>query len=223
MAGGSSGKGKKAIQKKAHKDSVNKAKKFAIKSAKSEALSAKSSIEGKKPARPASANNVKKNGSSGSNGKKASYQKSWAKYSVKKSKEDGDKASSGKVLNKKERAALKPNFQLVEDLKSSWNTVRDRSTSEETRQLLLSKMLKQMTGHTLQVTLRHDASRITQCLLQFGSVEQRTVILKEILPRIIEMSKTPYGHFVVLKALTYCKFSALSCYFIHGMTKQWSH
>ncbi len=55
-----------------------------------------------------------------------------------------------------------------------------------------------------QVTLRHDVSRIVQSIFQFGSPVQRTTVLTELLPKFIEISKTPYGHFAAIKAITHC-------------------
>ena len=56
----------------------------------------------------------------------------------------------------------------------------------------------------MQVTLRHDASRIIQYLLQSGSGAQRQAIVAELVTKAVEISKTPYGHFSILKAITYC-------------------
>jgi pumilio family protein 6 len=85
-----------------------------------------------------------------------------------------------------------------------WNKVRDRSTTEEARVALLKRMVDQMSTHVLQVTLRHDASRIVQTILQFGNQSQKDVMLGELSVKAYEISKTPYGHFTILKAITYC-------------------
>jgi len=147
-------------------------------------------------------------GGKGGGGKKKGYQKSWDKYAKKNAadKKDGskgwvkpkvdvqtrsdDKKTSAQL--KKARSELKPNFKLVEGLKTSWNKVRIKSTPEDVRKDLLVKMVQQMTGNVLQVTLRHDASRITQCILQFGSSEQRQVVLGELVQKSVEIAKTPY-------------------------------
>ncbi len=149
----------------------------------------------------------------------AKYKKSWAKsaekyHHEKKSNEDaakGDDAAAADDNNrrrqkelKKERSMMKPNFQLVETLKTSWNKVRVKSTPESIKQELLKTMSSQMAGHVLQVTLRHDASRITQCLLQFGTEAQKQLVLQELLQKAVEIAKTPYGHFTILKAISYC-------------------
>ena len=142
--------------------------------------------------------------SAGGGGKKKGYQKSWDKFAKKNAadKKDGSKPyvkskprpkvdltrSDDKKTSlqlKKARSELKPNFKLVEGLKTSWNKVRIRSTPETERKDLLVKMVQQMTGNVLQVTLRHDASRITQCILQFGTVEQRQLILGELVQKSV--------------------------------------
>ena len=159
--------------------------------------------------------------SAGKGGKK-SYQKGWDKSSKKyesDKKENNSEANFKKfggskskkpVVKKTEkeirmdRKAAKPNFELVESIKTSWNKVRTKSTPEEEKKTLLVKMAAQMQGHVLQVTLRHDASRMTQCLLQFGTSAQRQAVLVELLEKSVEIAKTPYGHFAILKALSYC-------------------
>lgn len=104
----------------------------------------------------------------------------------------------------KDYRSSKPNFQLIENLKPIWNKIRERSTSDKVRAELVQRLVKQMTGKILQVTLRHDASRVVQCILQYGTKEQRKSILEELAQKVVEIAKTPYGHFTVLKAISYC-------------------
>lgn len=92
----------------------------------------------------------------------------------------------------------------VEGLKQNWNKVRDRSTETDVRSSTLARMVEQFKDHILAVTLRHDASRIVQSVLQFGTVEQKEVILNSLAQKASEIAKTPYGHFTILKAITYC-------------------
>ena len=92
----------------------------------------------------------------------------------------------------------------VEGLKTQWNKIRDRSTPESVREGMLQKMVEIIKGNILQITLRHDASRIVQTMIQFGDNTQREFILSSIGSKLSEVAKTPYGHFVVLKAITYC-------------------
>lgn len=63
----------------------------------------------------------------------------------------------------------------------------------------MQQMASKMEGQVLQVTLRHDASRIVESILQYGTEKQREKILHELVAKLVEIAKTPYGHFVVLK------------------------
>jgi pumilio homology domain family member 6 len=166
----------------------------------------------------------KKGYSPGAKGKgktnKKDYKKGWEKGAKKyasdkkENNSDANFKSHGKPKTKAppktekeirmDRKAAKPNFELVESIKTSWNKVRVKSTPDSEKKALLMKMAEQMAGHVQQVTLRHDASRMTQCLLQFGNATQRQAVLTELLEKAVEISKTPYGHFAILKAISYC-------------------
>jgi pumilio homology domain family member 6 len=133
-------------------------------------------------------------------------------------KSDGDKKSNKKFKSshddkKKQQdpasyRTMKPHFKLVETIKTSWNRVRDHSTPAEERQKLVADMVKNIKSHVLDVTLRHDASRMVQTILQFGSDQQKELVLNELNEKMFEIAKTPYGHFAILKAITYCNQQA---------------
>ena len=107
-------------------------------------------------------------------------------------------------MTPEERKMAKPHYKLVEGLKVNWNKVRDRGTDGDVRSSTLVKMVDQVKDHILAVTLRHDASRIVQTVLQFGTPAQKETILHALCAKTYEIAKTPYGHFTVLKAVTYC-------------------
>ena len=52
--------------------------------------------------------------------------------------------------------------------------------------------------------MQHDASRVVQAAIQFGNIEQRTSLLKELASSIPELAKIQYAHFVVIKLINYC-------------------
>lgn len=136
-----------------------------------------------------------------------------AKFFAKKNKKPFDKkgdhkGSKDKKNEKPNYKAKKPHFQLIESMKTHWNKIRERSTSEEARQSLLKEMIKAIKTHILEITLRHDVSRIIQSVLQFGDALQKDLVLQELLARFYEIAKTPYGHFTVLKAIIYCNTPA---------------
>ena len=102
------------------------------------------------------------------------------------------------------RQSSKPHFSLVEELKKAWNVVRQRDTGSAKRSELVANMATQIKGRVLDVTLRHDASRIVQSIFQFGSKQHRSEVLDELLSKVVELGKSSYGHFVILKALAVC-------------------
>lgn len=118
-----------------------------------------------------------------------------------------DEANRQNILKKK-RKSTKSNYTLVEDLKKNWNQLRMKSTSNEAKQELIAGMMKKLGGHVVEVALRHDASRIIQSIIQFGSPQQRLAILAELSPKLAEIAKTPYGHFTGLKV----RVLLLECY-----------
>ncbi len=136
---------------------------------------------------------------------KGDGEKKFKKFDKNKGKGDSDKkaapVSSSSTTNYRMK---KPHFKLVETIKSSWNKVRDHSTANEARQKLVADMVKNIKTHIIDVTLRHDASRMVQTILQFGNNQQKDLVLAELHEKMFEIAKSPYGHFVILKAITYC-------------------
>ena len=128
-------------------------------------------------------------------------------------------ATPKKNFNHDSRAVkkVKPNFELVSlsntisfilmhlsivlshylvkvtSLKTDWNNIRVKAMTNEQRNQVMSKMAERIRGRILQITLRHDVSRVVQTILQFGSPTLRTFILTEISGKILEICKTQYG------------------------------
>jgi hypothetical protein len=138
----------------------------------------------------------KKGGGGGDNkkfsGKKRSYD---AAAAAKKQAElDALTPSAKKKKLRQDRQAKKPNFSLVENMKEFWNSARVKTLSKEDREALIQTMMKGVTGRILQVTLRHDASRAVQCILQFGSPQQRRLILEEMSAKLYEVCMHAAAH-----------------------------
>ena len=81
------------------------------------------------------------------------------------------------------------------------------STQGNVEQLERTKVIDQVfalvKGRLRAVALKHDASRVIQALLKFGSPPQRTVVLDEIEPHIIDLAKSKYSYHIVRKLLKY--------------------
>jgi pumilio family protein 6 len=153
-------------------------------------------------------NHNKKPDTSGSKGDKkhgsGDKKKATSGGSNKKGAPSSNKKGAPSSAAKSNVAKANAKLELVGNLKNDWNKVRIRSINSADRNKLIDKLLSSIRGHVLQVTLRHDVSRIVQCILQFGNDAQRSIVVSEMAPKLFEICKTPYGHFAVLKAITYC-------------------
>ena len=74
-------------------------------------------------------------------------------------------------------------------MKAFWNVARMKTLTSKEREALIVSIMAKMRGNILQVTLRHDASRAVQCVLQFGTLAQRKEILTEMGDRISEVRR----------------------------------
>jgi pumilio homology domain family member 6 len=72
-------------------------------------------------------------------------------------------------------------------MKHFWNLAREKNVTQLQRDTLIGSIVTKMKGNILQVTLRHDASRAVQCILQFGTIPQRWQILNEMSERLSEV------------------------------------
>lgn len=72
-------------------------------------------------------------------------------------------------------------------MKQFWNSAREKNVSQRDRDAMITSIVAKMKGNILQVTLRHDASRAVQCILQFGTVPQRWQVLNEMGERLSEV------------------------------------
>ena len=103
-------------------------------------------------------------------------------FSGKEKKGDGKK-----VAPAWDRKTSKPNYAVVEKLKLNWNKARLKNISDVERTAVVNDMAKQVDQHILAVTLRHDASRAVQSIIQFGTVAQRTKVLADIKDKLHEV------------------------------------
>jgi pumilio family protein 6 len=80
------------------------------------------------------------------------------------------------------------------------------NTTEETKDLM-DQVMKLIRIKVNEVALQHDAIRVVQAAIHFGSDEQRKELLTEICGSsgsLAELSKIQYAHFCCLKFIKYC-------------------
>ena len=71
---------------------------------------------------------------------------------------------------------------------------------------MATKLVDLIRGKMAEIVLQHDASRVVQAAIQFGTDEERKEVVMELCKagNIAELSKVQYAHFAVLKMIKYC-------------------
>jgi len=136
---------------------------------------------------------------------------SWSDSSnKKKQKNDGGEdlsSSAQKRQVRKERQATRRHAESVTEAKVLWNKLRLKTNTKDDTKKIMEKVMELIRGKVREIALQHDASRVVQAAIQFGSDEQRKEILKEICQlegSLGEMAKIQYAHFICLKCIKYC-------------------
>jgi len=85
---------------------------------------------------------------------------------------------------------------------SLWEKLRPHDCKPEQREALVSRVLDTMKGQVVALSQNHSTSRVVQAVIKYGSAAHRKVLLDEMKPHLLELSKSPYGHFCVRKLVT---------------------
>lgn len=134
-------------------------------------------------------------------------------YKTKRKFKPNDESSSSSQPSNKKRAlkqarqAHRPHSEVVVSAKELWNKLRVKSNTPQDIQQMMGELMELLRGKFNRVALQHDASRVVQAAIQFGDKDQRVEIMKELCDagNIVELAKSQYSHFVVLKMIKYCK------------------
>jgi pumilio family protein 6 len=94
---------------------------------------------------------------------------------------------------------------VVEESKRLWNKLRVKTNTPEQTRALMDQLMPLIQNKVHEIALQHDASRIVQAAIQFGTSKEQQTILQELHPHLVELSKSQYAHFTVLKLIKYCK------------------
>ena len=139
------------------------------------------------------------------------------KKKVVKEEDSGSNSAKRRQL-KKERQSHRRHADVVAEAKLIWNKLRLKeggggsSSISDEKKALMDTLMTLIRGKIYDIALQHDASRVVQAAIQFGTKEQRKEILTELLQTttgdanhsLPELSKVQYAHFVTLKLIKYC-------------------
>ncbi|RKP07356.1 armadillo-type protein [Thamnocephalis sphaerospora] len=103
-----------------------------------------------------------------------------------------------------ERRLQKPGQDRVHQLKKYWEKLRRRDQSKEKQSELVGETIELMGDDFAEFIFKHDASRIVQSCLKHGTAAQRIKIAEGLKGHFVELAKSKYGQFIVIKILNYC-------------------
>jgi len=95
-------------------------------------------------------------------------------------------------------------FKLAQESKIVWEKIRIKDMPSEERTALIGDHLEQLKGNILVFCVKHDASRVIQTCLKYGSEEHRASIYEELQEGITDLMKAKYGRIIVKKVFMYC-------------------
>ncbi|CCG84086.1 protein of unknown function [Taphrina deformans PYCC 5710] len=102
-----------------------------------------------------------------------------------------------------DRKAAKPHADTLARSKTLWAQINRKKVPKLERQKIIEELYNLISGSVVDIIFKHDASRVVQACFKYGTEEQRTTILKELKGRLVELSKSTYGKFLVVKMLYY--------------------
>ena len=116
-------------------------------------------------------------------------------------------SSSSKREIKQDRQSQRRHADVVSEAKILWNKLRLKTNTTKERRALLDELVPLIRGKANEIALQHDAARVVQAVIQFGTEKERREILEELCSQpgsFVELCKSQYAHFTVLKVIKYC-------------------
>ncbi|KAK6103673.1 CPL domain family protein [Brugia pahangi] len=106
-----------------------------------------------------------------------------------------------KVYIRELRRKHKPHFDLVLQCKHLWEKLRCGKTSETEQKKLVIDIYGIVKGKVKELIFAHDACRIVECMVKNGGSDVRNALFEELVSEIINMTKSKYARFFVIKML----------------------
>ncbi|KAJ1963446.1 Pumilio y domain member 6 [Dipsacomyces acuminosporus] len=97
-----------------------------------------------------------------------------------------------------------PSGELKLIARKLWEQLRPKDLDEQIRKTKMKEMMDLITGRIKDITFKHDMSRIIQTCIKYGNDEQRDVIAQELMGSYLELSKSLYGRFILMRMLKHC-------------------
>ncbi|KAM4527913.1 pumilio homolog 3 [Odontesthes bonariensis] len=103
----------------------------------------------------------------------------------------------------RQQADRKDMFEIICRSKQVWESLRRKKCDDEQKKKLMKELHDLIRGKVKQMAFAHDAVRVLQCFIQFGSHKQRQEVFEDLKDDILPLCKSQYGRHVVKKFLMY--------------------
>lgn len=92
-----------------------------------------------------------------------------------------------------QRKAAKPHSDLLSESKRIWAKVRQKNIPSTERQKHVKELLSVIRGKVKDIVFKHDASRIVQSIVKYGSQADRDEIAAELKGKFKELAQNKYS------------------------------
>ncbi|EJD08526.1 ARM repeat-containing protein [Fomitiporia mediterranea MF3/22] len=127
--------------------------------------------------------------------------------SSKPSREDGKSSREAHKLQKavhQERKAAKQHADVLVAAKPLWARARRKQATPAERQKDIEALMEVVRGRVQDVVFKHDASRVVQTLVKYGSQRVRDEVAAELKGRYRDLVQNKYSKFLVTKLIRQC-------------------
>jgi pumilio family protein 6 len=92
-----------------------------------------------------------------------------------------------------QRRAAKPHSSLLGDAKRQWALARRIDIPAAERRKHVADLMSVMRGHVREVVFKHDASRIVQTVIKYGTPAERDEVAAELKGKYKELAQNRYS------------------------------
>ncbi|KAI0785215.1 ARM repeat-containing protein [Abortiporus biennis] len=103
-----------------------------------------------------------------------------------------------------QRRAAKPHSALLVDAKKAWSLARQKNISKDERTKYIHDLMEIVRGNVKDIVFKHDASRIVQTVVKYGSAKERNEIAVELKGKYQALAQNKYSKFLVTKLIRLC-------------------
>lgn len=121
-----------------------------------------------------------------------------------KTEEEKKKERAEQKKLREERKMSRPQGEKIQQIKQLWERLRVRKDMPaDVRKKLVEETWELSKDSIKDIIFKHDASRVIQTLFKYSDKTKRAVITKELKGNYVNLAKSPYGKYLLVKILHY--------------------